>query len=136
MNTQQNSLYSCKCSCSEATHLYDRTSLSIGQSHFGLKRVCPGLLLWTVSNLWNRDFAGFLMLTILESWFESWFLYRVFIKYCVFSLKCCDFSELCQFCCSAGVLPAWCVYTHWHWGKTERGQSPGYILKSSKKHNI
>ena len=23
-----------------------------------------------------------------------------------------NFSELCQFCCSAGVLPAWCVYTH------------------------
>ena len=38
--------------------------------------------------------------------------YRVFIKYCVFSLKFCDFSELCQFCCSASVLPAWCVYTH------------------------
>ena len=37
--------------------------------------------------------------------------YRVFIKYCVFSLKCCDFSELCQFWCSAGDLPAWCVYT-------------------------
>ena len=37
--------------------------------------------------------------------------YRVFIKYCVFPLKC-YFSELCQFCCSAGVLPAWCVYTH------------------------
>ena len=32
--------------------------------------------------------------------------YRVFIKYCVFSLKCCDFSELCQSCCSAGVRPA------------------------------
>ena len=29
--------------------------------------------------------------------------YRAFIKYCVFFLKCCDFSELCQFCCSAGV---------------------------------
>ena len=28
----------------------------------------------------------------------------VFIKYRVFLLKCCDFSEL--FCCSAGVLPA------------------------------
>ena len=40
------------------------------------------------------------------------FSYRVFIKYCVFPLKCCDFSELCQFCCSAGFLPAWCVYTH------------------------
>ena len=29
-----------------------------------------------------------------------------------FTLKFCDFSELCQFCCSAGVLPAWRVYTH------------------------
>ena len=38
--------------------------------------------------------------------------YRVFIKYCVFSLNFCDFSELCQFCCTAGFLPAWCVYTH------------------------
>ena len=40
------------------------------------------------------------------------YIYRVFIRYCVFSLKCCDFSEFCQFCCSAGVLPAWCVYPH------------------------
>ena len=38
--------------------------------------------------------------------------YRVFIKYCDFILNFCDSSELCQFCCSAGVLPAWCVYTH------------------------
>ena len=38
--------------------------------------------------------------------------YRVFIKYCVFSLKFWDFSELCQFCCSAGFLPAWWVYKH------------------------
>ena len=45
----------------------------------------------------------------------------------MFFLKCCDFSELCQFCCSAGVLPAWCVYTHWHRGKTEKGQSPEYF---------
>ena len=29
-----------------------------------------------------------------------------------FSLKYCDFSELCQFCCSAGVLPAWFEYIH------------------------
>ena len=27
-------------------------------------------------------------------------------KILCFSLKCCDFSELCLFCCSAGVLPA------------------------------
>ena len=47
--------------------------------------------------------------------------YRLFIKYCVFSLKFWDFSELCQFCCSAGFLPAWCVYTHWRRGKTELG---------------
>ena len=52
--------------------------------------------------------------------------YRVFIKYCVFSLKFCDFSELCQFWCSAGVLPACCVYTLWQQGKTERGKSPEY----------
>ena len=51
---------------------------------------------------------------------------RVFLKYCVFSLKFCDFSELCQFCYSSGFLPAWCVYTHCHRGKTEKGQSPEY----------
>ena len=60
--------------------------------------------------------------------------YRVFIKYCVFSLKFCDFSELCQFWCSAGFLPAWCVYTHWHRGKTEKGQSPEYFWKFEKNH--
>ena len=38
-------------------------------------------------------------------------IYRVLIKYCVFYLKCCDFSELCQFCCSVGVEPAWCCKT-------------------------
>ena len=53
--------------------------------------------------------------------------YRVFIKYCVFSSNFCDFSELCQFRCSAGVLPAWCVYTHCHRGKTEKAQSPEYF---------
>ena len=50
--------------------------------------------------------------------------YRVFIKYCVFSLKFCDFSELCQSGCSAGFLPAGRVYTH---TDTEKGQSPGYF---------
>ena len=44
-----------------------------------------------------------------------------------FFLKFCDFSELCQFCCSAGVLPALFVYTHWHRGRTEKGQSPEYF---------
>ena len=45
---------------------------------------------------------------------------------CEFSVKLCDFSELCQFCCSASDLPAWCVYTHWHQVKTEKGQSSEY----------
>ena len=44
-------------------------------------------------------------------WYDL-FMYRVFIKYCVFSLEFCDFSELCQFGCSTGFLPAWCVHTH------------------------
>ena len=38
-----------------------------------------------------------------------------------FSWKFCDCSELCQFCCSAGFLPACFVYTNWHRGKTEFG---------------
>ena len=59
--------------------------------------------------------------------------YRVFIKYCVFSLKFCNFSELCQFCCSAGVLPSCCVYTHWHRGKTEKYKSPEYSKSFGKK---
>ena len=53
--------------------------------------------------------------TFLEPVYQNQMLhvkYRVFIKYCVFSFTLCDFSELCQFCCSAGFLPAWCVYTH------------------------
>ena len=63
-------------------------------------------------------------------------MYRVFIKYCVFSLKCWDFSELYQICCSTGVLPAWCVYTHQHRGKTGKGQSLEYFKIFGKKHNI
>ena len=62
--------------------------------------------------------------------------YRVLINYCVFSLKFWNFSELCQFCCSADVLPAWCVYTHWHRGKMEKGLSPEYFKIFRKKHNI
>ena len=53
--------------------------------------------------------------------------YRVFIKNCVFSFKFCDFSELCQFCCSAGFLPTWCLYTHWYGGKAEKGTSLDYF---------
>ena len=52
---------------------------------------------------------------------QTHFIYRVFYKYCVFSLKCFDFSELWHFCCSAaGVWPA-IVYTHWHWERPESG---------------
>ena len=49
--------------------------------------------------------------------------YRVFIKY---------FLNSASSAASAGVWPA-IVYTHWHRGETEKGQSPEYILKSSKK---
>ena len=63
-------------------------------------------------------------------------IYRMLIKYCVFSLKCCNFSDFCKFCCSAGCVWPAIVYTHWHRGETARVQSPEYILKSSKKHNI
>ena len=49
-------------------------------------------------------------------------MYRVLINYCVFSLKFRNFSELFQLCCSASVLPAWCVYTHWHQGKQRKAR--------------
>ena len=52
-----------------------------------------------------------------------------------FFLKILCFSELCQFCSSAGVLPAWCVYTHWHRGKREKSQSPEYF-KILRKNTI
>ena len=59
----------------------------------------------------------------------------MFIKYCVFSLKFCDFSELCQFCCSAGVLPAGvCTHTD---TKGKQGKARvRKILKSSEKNTI
>ena len=49
------------------------------------------------------------------------------VKYCVFSLKCCDFSELCQFCCSAGVC------THTVTKGKQRKTSVRNILKSLEK---
>ena len=57
------------------------------------------------------------------------FICRVFIKYCVFSLKFCDFSELCQFCCRAGVLSAWCVYTE---GKQRKARVQNNFKNSDK----
>ena len=80
---------------------------------------CIFLWLWPKQTfLWNiiNIFTIIIYCVVLKN-----LKYRVFIKYCVFSLKFFDFSELCQFCCCAGVLPAWCVYTHWHRGKTESG---------------
>ena len=69
-----------------------------------------------------RGFACFLCrpktIEILYLHLRRW-SYRVFIKYCVFSLKCCD----CRITC---VWPA-IVYTHWYRGETEKSQSPKYI---------
>ena len=62
----------------------------------------------------------------------------MFIKYCVFFLKFCDFSQLCQLWGSAGVLPAWCVCTHtdWHQGKTEKGKTPENLKIFEKKQYL
>ena len=57
--------------------------------------------------------------------------YRVFIKYCVFSLKFFEFSELCQVCCSAGVLTVWWVYTHTDTEGKQRKIRVRNILKSN-----
>ena len=76
----------------------------------------------------NRQYYNYVSRCSTTGW--------VFIKYCVFSLKFDDFSELCQFCCSAGVLPAWCVYTHQHRGKTGKGQSLEYFKIFEKTQNF
>ena len=40
------------------------------------------------------------------------FLAKIYGWHCrIISEKFCDFSELYQFCCSTGVIPAWCVHT-------------------------
>ena len=53
--------------------------------------------------------------------------YRVFIKYCVFSLKFWIFLNSASSAASASFLPALCVYTHWHRGRREKGQSLKYF---------
>ena len=72
--------------------------------------------------------------------YPIYYIYSVFCTGCslntvFFSLKFCDFSDLCQFCCSAGFLPAWCVYTHRHREKIEKGQSLEYFKVFGKKYN-
>ena len=62
-------------------------------------------------------------------------IYRVFIKYCVFSLKCCDFlNSASSVAALVFYLPSVCTHTD-----TERKQIKARvrnILESSKKHNI
>ena len=48
----------------------------------------------------------------------------------------CDFSELCQFCCSAGFVPAWCVYTHTDTKGKQRKTIVRNIRKSLEKNTI
>ena len=72
-------------------------------------------------------------------WLFRWtIIYRV--KYCVFSLKCHDFSELCQFGCSAGCstshleAQAWStVYTDTTEGKPRDTRESGIYLKIFEK---
>ena len=69
---------------------------------------------WFVALLVQIFLFRYSLVKLLKAYFHiNQKNHRVFIKYFVFSFKCCDSSELCQFYCSAGVLPAWCVYTHW-----------------------
>ena len=54
----------------------------------------------------------------------------------VFFLKILLFFWTLQVRYSDGVLSAWCVYTHWHRGNTEKGRSPEYFKIFEKQHNI
>ena len=58
--------------------------------------------------------------------------YRVFFKYCVFSLKFCDFSELCSSVAAlVFYLPGVCTHTGSE-GKQRKARVRN-ILKSSEK---
>ena len=59
------------------------------------------------------------------------------IKYCVFSSKCCDFSELCQFCCNALVfyLPGACTHIDAE-GKQRKVRVRNIYFKKSEKNTI
>ena len=66
--------------------------------------------------------------------------YRVFIEYCAFSLNVVIFLNSAS---SAAALVFYLPFSGpgmksgcTHRAKSERGQSPEYILKLSKKHNI
>ena len=64
--------------------------------------------------------------------YYRYLLYRVFIKYCFFPYNFLNFLNSAN---SAAArlfyLPGVCTHTD-----IEKKQSPEYILKSSKKHNI
>ena len=62
-------------------------------------------------------------------------LYRVFIKYSVFSLKFCDFLNSASSAAALVFYLPLCRPCTQRW-KTETGQSPEFIWKFSKKHNI
>ena len=65
-------------------------------------------------------------------------MYRLFFNYCSFSLKCCDFSDLCQFCWSAGVLPAikWSKHEVYTPRKNRERPESGIYFKIFEKNTI
>ena len=95
-------------------------------THLFPRSVPPSLLFFFVPEASSAS-AGPLDLSTIRG------IYRVFSKHYAFFLKTLWFSELCQFCCSAGVLPAWCVYTHTDTEGKRRKTRGQNILKSLKK---
>ena len=69
---------------------------------------------WRIIPLRSAKLSGFFVTAALINYFFH--LWAKTITGCSLNIvgffhKFCDFSELCQFCFIAGVLPAWCVYT-------------------------
>ena len=107
------------CSASKAKWFFRCGSISITDLFFCRFVVLPYSPLLCPSSSMDHLYRAFGLV-----YNNNNYTYRVFIKYCVVSWKFCDYSELCQFCCSAGVLPAW--YDKWQRGKTEKGHNPKY----------
>ena len=119
---------------SQCTRCEKNHYLSVLQCHTIKRKRVFVVCIWRLPNHRNASNCTFPLTLAL--------FYRVFIKYCISSLNCWNFSKLCQFClqrwcstCHLAIL-AWSpVYTYWHRGKQRKARVRNISKIFGKKHN-
>ena len=84
-----------------------------------------GIVLKVAARFCNHS-KNFLLLYVASKIHNLRIMYRVLIKYCVFSLIFFEFLNSASVGAALVFYMPYCVYTHWRRGKTEKGQSPVY----------